>query len=91
MQEHSNVIATAFALCGFAAAAVCGLLAENPANVVIFRALISMMLCYLVGSAGGYCIMHAVQEHLDDYVQRRPVPSVQPHGNQELNEQTTAS
>jgi hypothetical protein len=76
MNEHAKIIATAFALCGFAVATCCGLFADNPAVTVLLRACFSLIVCYAVGSLAALCIMHAVDEHLADYVAKRPVPAV---------------
>lgn len=78
MNEQVKVIATAFALCGFAVAVTCGLLADNSAHVVLLRALLAMILCQFVGIAAGHCIMHAIDEHVNTYIQNRPVPSINP-------------
>jgi hypothetical protein len=78
MNEQVKVIATAFALCGFAVAVTCGLLADNSAHVVVLRALLAMILCQFVGTAAGHCIMYAIDEHVNTYIQNRPVPSINP-------------
>ncbi len=74
MNENARVIATAFALCGFAVAVTCGLLADNSAHIVILRALLALILCKFVGTAAAHCIMHAIDEHVQTYIYNRPVP-----------------
>lgn len=77
MESNSNIIAAIFGLAGFALAAVCGLLAGNPASDVVFRSIIAMIACRLVGSGAAACINHVLEEHLGNYIGSRPIPKVQ--------------
>ncbi|MCX5691516.1 MAG: hypothetical protein NTV94_17280 [Planctomycetota bacterium] len=76
METNSNIIAAIFSLAGFALAAVCGLLAGNPATDVVFRSIIAMIACRLVGSGAAACINHVVVEHLSNYIGARPIPKL---------------
>jgi hypothetical protein len=72
----TDTIAATFSLGGFATAAICGLLAGNPAHEVVVRSIIAMVVCNLVGKASASCINFAVEEHLADYTNSRPIPSI---------------
>jgi len=74
--EQAKVIATAFALCGFAVSVVSGLIAGETAVVAILRAILAMLVCYCVGWLGATCMFHAIREHLERYVTDRPIPPI---------------
>ncbi|MEI7657805.1 MAG: hypothetical protein WCK33_07040 [Phycisphaerae bacterium] len=75
-QHLGRVIAVVFALCGFALAAVSGLLASNPAGDVVLRSIIAMFVCNLVGHGAARCISHVLDEHVAGYKRARPIPEV---------------
>lgn len=60
-----HVIAGSFALAAFAVAVVAGVAGDNPASVVLLRALLAMTLCYPLGLAIGALCHRVVQQHLD--------------------------
>ena len=70
----SKVVATAFALTGFAVALVAGLAAGNTSMRILTAALISMVVCHLLGLIGGAIGERVVNEHLSTYRAGRPVP-----------------
>lgn len=76
MQQQIKVIATAFALCGFAVALISAMIAGEAAAVAIARGLLALCICYVVGLAGACCLAHAIEEHLGKYRQAHPVPAV---------------
>jgi len=70
----SRVIAACFALVGFAAAALVGTFMGNPGTTVLWRAILVMAACWLVGRAVGWIAHQAVREHIDNYKENRPIP-----------------
>ena len=70
----SRVIAACFALVGFAAAAIVGAVAGNPMATVLWRGLIVMGACWLIGRLVGLVMTRAVQEHIDTYKRSHPIP-----------------
>ena len=70
----AKLIATTFALCGFAVAVVAGLAAGNPSTRVLFTALVSMVICQVLGAAAGAIGERIVHEHVSTYRAGRPVP-----------------
>ena len=62
--EPGRVIASAFALAGFAVAMIAGLAAGNPAGAVIKTGLVAMIVCYAAGVAIGSVAQSVVAQHL---------------------------
>ena len=75
-QHLGRVIAVVFSLCGFALAAVAGLLASNPASDVVLRSIIAMIVCNFVGHGAAKCIAHVLDEHVANYKKARPIPEI---------------
>ena len=72
----SRVIATAMALCAFAIAVIAGLAAGNPSDVVLGRALLGLVVCYVLGHVLGACAESVVRRRVDAYKREHPVPDV---------------
>lgn len=70
----SRVIAACFALVGFAAAVIVGAVAGNPMATVLWRGLLVMGACWLIGWLVGLVATRVVQEHIDAYKQKHPIP-----------------
>ncbi len=70
----SRVIATCFALIGFAAAVIVGLAASNSSITILWRALAVMILCWIVGRPIGALTQRSVEAHIAEYKQRHPIP-----------------
>lgn len=68
-----RIIATSFALVAFAVALLCGMAVNNPMTVVVGRACLAMLVCYLVGLGIGSIGRRAIQEHVDAYKKKHPV------------------
>lgn len=68
------MIATSFALVAFATAAVIGLYVGNGLFTSVWRALIIMIACYLIGSAIGRVAQWAVDDHIRRYQEANPIP-----------------
>ena len=80
----ARVIATSFGLAAFAAAIVVGVAAGNPTSTVLKRAIIIMVLCWLIGRIIGHIAQITVQSHVDKYKEENPIPT-------DEADQTTAS
>lgn len=61
----TKVISAALGLCAFATATVVGLWVDNPADTVLGRAILSMIVSQLVGMALGAAAERAVKDHID--------------------------
>jgi hypothetical protein len=61
----TKVISAALGLCAFATATAVGLWVDNPADTVLGRAIVSMLLAQLVGMALGAVAERAVKDHID--------------------------
>ena len=72
----SKVIAFIFALTAFAVAIVAGMFGGDPAESVLARALIVLVVCHLVGAALGSTVNHVLNEFLKKYETDHPVPEV---------------
>src|SRR5690606_20690399 len=72
----SKLIATVFGLCGFAVAILAGLGAGNSAPQVLGTALVCMVVCQLTGLAAGAVGERVVNEHLDTYRKKNPLPTM---------------
>jgi hypothetical protein len=71
----TKVISAALGLSAFATAVIVGLWVDNPADTVLARALVSMVLSQLVGMVIGATIERAVRDHIDS---RRAAEAVTP-------------
>jgi hypothetical protein len=64
-------VAGCFSLAAFFVAILAGLAADNPATLILGRAVLAMALCYPVGVVIGLICQHAVEE-------RRGTPPAEP-------------
>ncbi len=71
-----KVIAVCAALAGFAVAILAGLAANNPADVILARAVGALFVCYAVGGVIGFFMEQAVAEGVREYKAERPLPMV---------------
>jgi hypothetical protein len=60
----SKVIAACFALAAFAVAIFAGLATSNPAGDVLLRAVVSMIVCYPVGTVAGLICQRVIATQL---------------------------
>lgn len=70
------MIATASGLSGFAVAVLAGLAADNPGQVVLGRALVSMLGCYVLGQMLGAGAENVVRRRIEAYKEAHPAPDV---------------
>lgn len=75
MTAPSRMVAAIFALAGFAVALVAGLAAGNSSVRVLGAALVSMVVCHILGMAAGAIGERTVNEHLESYRKARPIGS----------------
>ena len=68
----ASTIAGLFALAAFAVAIMAGLASGNPAQSVLMRALLAMVLCYPVGLAVGLIAQQLVQDHVEAHRASHP-------------------
>jgi len=69
----ARLIASCFGLSGFAVAVVAGLAAENPGGHILTVALVSMILCHIVGLGAGMIGERVVEDYVNQYRAARPV------------------
>ncbi len=72
----SKVIATCFALVAFAAAVAVGVAAGVDATTIIWRAMLVMAVAWVLGRILGEIAVRIVQERIDDYKLRHPIPAL---------------
>jgi len=70
----TRAVAGTLGLAGFSIAVLAGLSAGNEATEIVMRALVSMAGCLLVGAVAGRFCATAVNESIDAFARRRPVP-----------------
>ncbi|MCB9848453.1 MAG: hypothetical protein H6814_08575 [Phycisphaeraceae bacterium] len=76
-QRVLKSVSGACGLSGFAVAILAGLAADNPASVILTRALIAMFVCYAVGMFIGIVAARAVREAVVTHAQRNPAPEIE--------------
>lgn len=67
----TRVIAASLGLSAFSIAVVAGLAADNPAETILFRAVISMAACHVVGWCVGLTAERAVTDAVAVYGRER--------------------
>lgn len=67
----TRVIAASLGLSAFALAIVAGLAAENPAETILLRAVVSMIVCHIVGWCVGLTAEWAAMEAVSTYERQR--------------------
>jgi len=72
----TKVIGACCGLGAFAVAVVAGIAAENPGEVVLFRALVSMLACQIVGLGVGSVVERVISDSIRAHKKARPDPSV---------------
>lgn len=70
----ARLIATSFALISFACAVVVGAVADNAAGVIIWRAILTMIVCYFIGSVVGSFAQRILDKHIAAYKHANPFP-----------------
>ncbi len=88
-----KVIAACAALGGFSVAMLAGLAADNPADVILGRAVAALFVCYAVGALIGFVMDQAVSEGLREYKEEHslPIENAGSHVNQVDGETRSAA
>jgi hypothetical protein len=76
-QRVHKSVSGACGLTGFTVAILAGLAADNPANVILTRALVAMAACYGVGVFIGYLASRAVRDAITSHIIRNPAPAIE--------------
>jgi len=74
----AKVIATCFALVAFAAALAIGYAVENPTSTILYRAIVTMLLCWPVGYAVGAVAQRVNEKAIANYKDRHPMTAQEP-------------
>lgn len=82
MKDATRLIATILAFAAFAISCVAGVLAHNSSNVVLYRSLTAMVLCYFVGLGIGLVAQVVVRQHAEQYARENPIPEIHPSGKE---------
>ncbi|MEM7623940.1 MAG: hypothetical protein AAF235_12150 [Planctomycetota bacterium] len=72
----THAVASSLALGAFTVAIIAGLAAGSEPIGVLWRAIISMVACYLVGVGLGAMGIRAVKEHVEAHAASNPIPDV---------------
>ncbi len=86
MNGPAKLIAGIIALTGFVVAAVAGLAAGNAAETTLLRCIVSMFVCYFAGLPLGMVCEHVIEEHMKNYIAKKPVPGESPEEVIEVDE-----
>lgn len=70
----SGVIASSFALMSFVVAAIVGVLAGNTPSTIIGRAMLVMMVCWMLGMVLGGIAQKTVDAHIKAFKEAHPLP-----------------
>ncbi|MBK9189298.1 MAG: hypothetical protein IPM33_10130 [Phycisphaerales bacterium] len=76
MQNPPKVIAAIFALCGFAMALACGILAGNPGINTLLNAIVALVVCHVVGVLAGLVLVRVGENQIAAHKAAHPVPEV---------------
>lgn len=63
-------------LTGFAVAIIAGLAAGNSPARVLFAAIVSMLVCQIVGLGLGWVLGRVAREHVEAYRRANPIPVI---------------
>lgn len=77
MNPTSKVIASSLALTAFVVAVTAGLFAGNPATTILINALVSTVVCQMLGLAIGAIFERVANDAVESYQQRNPVPDIE--------------
>jgi hypothetical protein len=87
----AKVIATCFALVAFAAALAIGYAVDNPTVTILYRALVTMLLCWPVGYAVGAVAQRVNEKAITDYKARHPMTVEEPPDSPSSSSSTSTS
>lgn len=70
----ANIIATSFSLIVFSTAIAVGVSAHNPAQTVMWRAMVAMIICWPIGLIIGTLAQKTIERNIENYKSAHPVP-----------------
>lgn len=73
LTNPTKLISTALALAAFLVAIISGLAADNAGTTILLQAIISMIVCQVLGLAIGGVAERVIREHTDRYKQENPI------------------
>ena len=76
MQRTQDMIAVVLAISGFTVALIAGTATSNAPVSVVFRAIIAMLCCWVVGQILGKVTRILIDEHVAMYNATIPVPEL---------------
>lgn len=76
MDQLSKLFGSVFGLAAFAVAVIAGLSVGNAPSQVLFKAIVCMMICYVVGTLLGLIAERTVAEQARAYAGQRAIPEV---------------
>ncbi len=74
VERPGSAIACCLALAAHAIAIVAGIAARNDATTVLTRAILALVIAYIVGQIIATVLEHVAREHIEAYKKERPVP-----------------
>lgn len=74
----AKVIAACAGLSGFSIAILAGLAVNNPADVILSRAVAALFISYIAGGVIGMLMDRTVTDGINDYKAERPLPGEAP-------------
>jgi len=86
MGSVSKVMAGCFSMAAFAVAIIAGLSSGNPAVLILGRALIAMVLCYVVGLVVGVICERVIALHMQEHAEKHPLPTSNDEGRAEQSD-----
>jgi len=69
----TKVIATCFALIGFAGCLLVGAVAGNSTVTILYRSLVGFVICYILGGIVAHVGQRAVRQSIEQYKQENPI------------------
>jgi len=70
----ARVIASCFGLLGFIAAIIVGIAAGNPFVTILWRAILVMLACWIVGRVIGSIMQSTIEDHIAKLKEQQPIP-----------------
>ncbi|MFM9958298.1 MAG: hypothetical protein ACKVZJ_09480 [Phycisphaerales bacterium] len=77
-RSPGRIIAGCFALCGFSTALFASLGASASAETILLRAIVALLLCFVVGAVVGAVGERCIREGFESYQRNHPVPTTPP-------------
>lgn len=79
--NEARVISVIVALSAFVVAVTAGLASDNPAWLILGRAVVAMFVGQLLGHGAGHVLAFVRRSHADHYIRQHPIPVVKTPGD----------